>query len=462
MAMKEQKSGILAHLGDKLRKAHEAVKGQETTFSTGYNDLPPGIEGGIAQLVDCGFRQIKEGKTNAGEYIWYAAGVVKEPEVVVVPGKHGAPDRVVRVRGLRTQVSEPMYDTPGRARETVQEHLGEVELQLRRLGLETKDLPLESLEEGMAALLRSEVDAEGKECGPHFKFRTWAGAEQEIEEREGGRWYVVEEGRGGRRQVAGPYASEAALKEANPYAGQPPRTNHVWNGALRPGEYTEDSPRGGVQDSTPPAGPRGASAPAAARAPSNGPVANPAQSRRAAPTVAERAGKAARPSGARPAQQPAPSTAQAAPPVQEESFGGVDEFGDLPGLVARALAGDDVAQGELTEQALRCGYTQDDVNAAADWDAVGALIGQGGVGGVPGDGNNDKTVDDQSTGGEPPAAPAVWVPKVGEVYLYKPKGAAQGVECEVTAVDDVAKSVGLKNLDDRKRSYRSVAWTELS
>ena len=156
MAKQTARSKFLATLkkkgGDKAFDAHKA---DETVFSSGGN-LPPGIEGGVAQLVDCKFDVFKKGKTE-GEYFFFASGVVKEPK------QHNG----VRVEGLRTSIIEPMCDTPGRSREDVDAHLEWVLNEMRKLGVNTAELDVEDLEETVADL---------REAKPHFRFRTWQGS----------------------------------------------------------------------------------------------------------------------------------------------------------------------------------------------------------------------------------------------------------------------------------------------
>lgn len=150
------KSGLAAKFGEKGRKAFEGHKADETNYGSG-GDLPPGIEGGIAQLVDCRFDKFKTGD-NTGEYFFIAAGVVVSPPEV------GG----VRIRGLRTQIGpEPMCDTPSRtSRPDFESHISWVLNELRKLGIDTIELDYEDLEGTVAAL---------KEGKPHFRFRTWQG-----------------------------------------------------------------------------------------------------------------------------------------------------------------------------------------------------------------------------------------------------------------------------------------------
>jgi hypothetical protein len=152
MPAKKTKSGLLARLGDRLRKAHEEHKADETEYSN-FGELPAGIEGGVAQLVDCKFDQYKSGD-NEGETYFYAAGVV------VQPIEHDG----VRVQGLRTSIMEPMCDTPTRSRPTFEDHLKWIYNELRKLGVETTTLDVDDLETTVAAL---------REAQPYFRFRTW-------------------------------------------------------------------------------------------------------------------------------------------------------------------------------------------------------------------------------------------------------------------------------------------------
>lgn len=154
MAKQMKKSGLASKLGQAGAKAVEAHRNDETNFGGGGN-LPEGIEGGIAQLVDCKFDTYKKGDM-VGQYYFYAAGIVKQPSVH--NGQH--------IDGLRTSIMEPMCDTPNRSRKTIDEHLDWVLNEMRKLGADTSDVGLEDLEAVAESL---------KEEKPHFRFRTWKG-----------------------------------------------------------------------------------------------------------------------------------------------------------------------------------------------------------------------------------------------------------------------------------------------
>jgi hypothetical protein len=174
MPAKKTKSGLLARLGDRLRKAHEAHKADETEYSN-FGELPAGIEGGVAQLVDCKFDQYKSGD-NEGEDYFYAAGVV------VQPVEHDG----IRVLGLRTSIMEPLCDTPNRSRKTFEDHIQWIYNELRKLGVETATLDVDDLETTVAAL---------REAQPYFRFRTWKGqpSEQYPDPRTNHSWAGVTE-----------------------------------------------------------------------------------------------------------------------------------------------------------------------------------------------------------------------------------------------------------------------------
>jgi hypothetical protein len=155
MPSKKSKSSLSAKLGSEGRSAYEAHKGDETRLTGGGGDLPPGIDSGIAQLVDCKFDLYKTGD-NVGEFFFYAAGIVKQPKKV----------KDIPVEGLRTNIMETMCVTEGRKRESIEDHLDWVLNEFRKLGVDTTESSFDDLEDVAASL---------KEAQPHFRFRTWQG-----------------------------------------------------------------------------------------------------------------------------------------------------------------------------------------------------------------------------------------------------------------------------------------------
>lgn len=175
MAKQVKKSSLAAKLGAKGQKAIAAHKSDQTDYGQGGRP-PAGIEGGIAQLVDCKFDQYKKGD-NTGEFFFYAAGIIVSPKT-----HNGAV-----VEGLRTSIMEPLCDTPTRSRPDVDAHFQWILNEMRKLGADTEGADIESIE-----ALAEEL----KEQKPYFRFRTWKGD---------------------------PATS-------GPYKGKEPLTNEVWSG----------------------------------------------------------------------------------------------------------------------------------------------------------------------------------------------------------------------------------------
>lgn len=199
MPPQKGKSGLLGKLGDKLVKAHEAAKGAETKLSSA-GELPAGIENGIAQLKTCKISQYEKGEA-AGEYFFYARGIVKSPAEV-----GGTP-----IKGLGTSIMEPICDTPKRSRKTVKDHIDWVYNQLRLLGIDTNAIDLS----GAKGVTLESVCAALEEQKPYFRFRTWKGEK-------------ATEGR---------------------YKDQEPRVNHDWRGVVE--DFVDpDEEGGGVEDET--------------------------------------------------------------------------------------------------------------------------------------------------------------------------------------------------------------------
>lgn len=218
---------LFARFGNELNQGHAAHKADSTKYSE-FGDLPGGIDNGVAQLVEMKLTKIKaDAKANAGQWMFYAAGVVHRP-VYHVDAKTG---EKILIKGLRTKIQEVIAPTPdkqgAKARKTVQDHVDWIYNELRKLGVDTSKLSsFKDVEPVMAAM---------KKKAPFFRFRTWKG--------------------------------EPATE--GPYAGKEPMTNEFWNGACEdPGKDTSNTagatppaatPHSGTTDnsakSTPPAAP---------------------------------------------------------------------------------------------------------------------------------------------------------------------------------------------------------------
>lgn len=187
------KSGAFAQkFGAKLQNAHKQHATEKTEYGN-MGDLPDGISGGVAKLVDI---KLMPGKKNPNDWFFYAAGVVVSP----------AEFKGMRTIGMRTSILEPLGDTPTRSRKTFEDHMGWVYNELRKLGLDTSNIDPNNLEAELAFL---------KEAAPYFTFRTWKGPKQ----------------------------------TTGQYAGREPRVNHDWKGIIT--DYVADEAVQAVVDSTP-------------------------------------------------------------------------------------------------------------------------------------------------------------------------------------------------------------------
>jgi hypothetical protein len=450
-------SGVFSRYGPKAVEAFNRHKGDETEYGN-FGDLPPGIDGGIAQLVDCRVLEIKEGKQNAGELMFFARGVVVEPEEVEDP-RTGL---VVRVKNRNTTISEPLFHTPGRARETFEQHMQHILNQLRKLGLSTEDIAAtdEELNAQLATL---------KESAPFFRFNTWMGPKSEQ------------------------YPN--------------PRVNHRWEGTLGLEDYTPPDEGSPVEDdATGPASPSdqlkgngSATRPPVrpASTPSNPPrrptAATPTNTRstpqREDPNVSTglSGGKPVAPS-ARPTTHPAtppagrssgkPATHPATPPAEEPALepsslrssgheAYADEFGDLDSLAEKADAEDKQAQKSLEVMATEAGVPRDAVKKARSWADVAALIA---AANQPVDEEEEEVEDeDEGTevteGGSPDESDDgeedEWDgPVVGDMYSYRI--GKRLADVEVLEVNAVKQTVTVKNYSEPKGPpIKGVKWEQL-
>lgn len=163
MAGQQAQSGLFKKYGNKLNEAVKKHANDETDY--GFIQLPPGINGGVAQIVECGFRIYKTGP-NSGEYFFRAAGVIIDPKTVAVG------DQTITVAGKQTSVMEPVCETKTqKGKVTSQdEHIANITNHLRMLGIDTANYhgdgkPATGADlEDMAAII--------KKAAPFFKFST--------------------------------------------------------------------------------------------------------------------------------------------------------------------------------------------------------------------------------------------------------------------------------------------------
>jgi hypothetical protein len=425
MVKKAKSGGLLSSLGATLAKAHEAHKTDETVLPRG-GSIPAGIDNGVAQLVDCYFKEYEKGD-DKGKLFFYAAGIVKAPSHV-----NGVP-----IIGLRTSIIEPLCETPNKTRKTIEDHWAWILNELRKLGLDTSEIDFDSVEDAVAAL---------KESGPHFRFRTW----QAEKRKPGDPQYNP--------QYDGPDAP-------------PPRIFETWAGQV---QFEEDD-SSGVEDDTPPA-----SIPA--KAPSSTPKPSAPAPKASAPTKAAPAPKGI---AKKPTKMAAPdfesmtleelseyadnesekaqailiakceeagidptddkyanwgmvsADLQAASESEEEAT--EEEASDVSALGEAGDAGDEEAQVQLQSLAEAAGIDPDDY---ASWADLAAALGGGEA--------EEEAEEEAET-----------VPEVKDIFNYKPTGSKKAVECEVTAVFPAKRVVNLKDLDSGK-AYKSVSWDQLS
>lgn len=102
MASQQTTASIFAQLGERGRKAHAAAKDKPVEYD--QQDLPPGIIGGIAQLVKVGAATYKEGTKTAGKPYIQFTWVAKFPVA-----HNGAP-----VSGTQFRMRYDLFDTPDR------------------------------------------------------------------------------------------------------------------------------------------------------------------------------------------------------------------------------------------------------------------------------------------------------------------------------------------------------------
>lgn len=155
MAKNSGKSKLAAKLGAKGRKAFDAHRSDDTTYSTA-GELPAGIEGGVAKLVKCEFKAYVNGD-NKGEMFWQARGVVLEPT------EHNGEI----IEGRQTSLGPwPIVDNPESKGKynTVESQIARILNELRKLGANEDDLNIEEAEETARALV---------EAGVCFRFSTF-------------------------------------------------------------------------------------------------------------------------------------------------------------------------------------------------------------------------------------------------------------------------------------------------
>lgn len=131
MAMQTAQSGLARKYGGRLDAAVKAHAADETDF--GFQQLPPGIRNGVAEVTKCYFDEYKSG-TNKGEYY------LRMEAVVLSPVMHRLPDgSMMKIAGMTTSIMRPMCETKNsEGKITPQDaNVAEAMNEFRKLGVET-------------------------------------------------------------------------------------------------------------------------------------------------------------------------------------------------------------------------------------------------------------------------------------------------------------------------------------
>jgi hypothetical protein len=120
----------------------------------------------------------------------------------------------------------------------------------------------------------------------------------------------------------------------------------------------------------------------------------------------------------------------------------------LEDVTKAASQGDTEAGQEMTRRALEAGISQEDADATKSWEELAQLIEAAG-----------------SSADSEPAQEYAWAKD--DVAMYSPldpktkKKVAKAIECEVMSSDPKSKTVQLRNLDNKKLTYKAVPWADL-
>ncbi|MCK9568796.1 hypothetical protein M0R72_07640 [Candidatus Pacearchaeota archaeon] len=388
MPSQTSKSSLVTKLGSKLAKAVEKHAEDKTEYDVSGN-LPGGIEGGIAKLVDCKFVEIAPGKTNAGEILFYAAATVVRP--VEVGGQ--------LIKGLRTQINEPLFDTPTRARKTFDEHVEEV---MNRLRILKGVKPGQTLEIGVDDL--ESLAAEVKEEAPYIRFRTWAGSKQTLVNRNG-KFFVV----GGKTEM-GPYKSEDAARAANKYIDREPMVSHYW------GEVVDFVPEEGDE-------------------------------------VVDESGDAEEVEEEAEEVEEAEEASEDESEDEEEASEGDAEADELDELATQADDGDKDAVKQLKAKAIAAGISKEAMADAENWAAVVEMMRAS----SDEEEETEEEADEEEEGEDEEDAD----PEKGDVVNFKPPKAKKAVEAEVLLINAKKQTANVRTVDDRK-VFKDVPLAQIS
>lgn len=164
MVRKKKTTAKKSNMSGSIDKAFSKARDNEVEMPSG-GDMPPGVEGGTAELTDIKIGTYKKGD-NKGKKFFMAQGVCLTPKSCIDPRTNSK----VNVQGLRTSIGpEPICDTPKAKgkRKTLQDHADWIINQFKLLGVDTSECEGLSDLESYCELLMEEP--------PVFGFRTWIG-----------------------------------------------------------------------------------------------------------------------------------------------------------------------------------------------------------------------------------------------------------------------------------------------
>lgn len=167
-------NSLAARLGAKMAQAHATHQNDDIKTD---EELPPGIERGIAELDKIYFGTFQTGD-NKGADFFYLSGIAVSPKSIVDPvtkipikveGSRVVPSMIGKT-GARIPI--PLCDTKTFDGKPIpfDDHYAKFLDYIRILGVDTKLLTPESIESTVAAL--QQMADQGK---IHFEFRTWQG-----------------------------------------------------------------------------------------------------------------------------------------------------------------------------------------------------------------------------------------------------------------------------------------------
>lgn len=448
--------GLLKQMQDRMREEPKA----------GNPELPAGIKRGVGELRECKLGQYQEGE-NKGQDFWLANAVVLLP---------------VEYAGMRTQIMEPLCDTPKRggekSRKTRGEHWEWVLDQMRILGRDGQGGPTHSWSDDYLRQLLVSVPGESEQVADarvtaglqrlmellkhpepkdltkriRFYFRTWSGAKQVASQDATGRWRVFDVDDKGKPTTLTKlhadksWATKEMLMKAMPYIGRDPLVNHEWNGAVPSDFVLPVSPtqkgRGTVD--------RSAETTVVPQPSANGTGGSPPAVAMAVPPADE-------------SDEPTPQEALPAGATDADNL-----IADLVEACGDNLEPDEGtseydAASQLVDMAKAVGVTDDQLKAAVSWQQVADMLGLAQAG------NIGPTTSAEAV----PAALPEFVPERGKMYLYqlldkegKPavnpisKKVRKPVEVEAVSVSKAKHTVDIASKDG-KVAVKGVPWAAL-